>query len=433
MFNFRLGRFANEFSRRDLHGEILNEAFPHVFWTILPPSGAEFRKGDGALEFCNRRWCDYTGIKSTPNPRRKGRKTPLNKLGVRWDRIFGRDLGAGFDTPFESLDEMWAAVIHPDDQCAVRAGWHGAQKREEGFEIEFRFKRRDGNYRWHLAHFVPARRRDSAGRIPRWYATATDIQTQKMAALKANELYEEAKAAAEAREDLLAIVSHELKNPLSAIQLNLDLCEELISRSQPVQRETHLGKSLVTIRRTTERMGRLVDDLLHFAKATCRDLGIERTNQLASGLLEECIQMHESMASEKHLRLTKGTGPLDVYVRCDRERVLQVFSNLIGNAMKFSPPHSVIEVKAEVQDSEVIFRVRDSGVGISKDKLPFIFDRFWQAKETARWGTGLGLAIAKSIVEAHGGRIWAESAVGLGSVFSFTLPRVTHANLTATA
>jgi signal transduction histidine kinase len=108
--------------------------------------------------------------------------------------------------------------------------------------------------------------------------------------------------------------------------------------------------------------------------------------------------------------------------RCDRERILQVLTNLLSNAIKFSPPGGAVRVEAARRNGEVVVSVRDSGPGIPADQRAHIFDRFWQAKETAGLGTGLGLSIARGLVERHGGRLWVDSEVGAGSTFSFTLP-----------
>ena len=109
-------------------------------------------------------------------------------------------------------------------------------------------------------------------------------------------------------------------------------------------------------------------------------------------------------------------------VQADAQRILQVLSNLLGNAARFTPPGAEIKVRAQRADDQVVFSVADSGPGIPAEHLPHIFDRFWQARRTGRHGIGLGLAIVKGIVEAHGGRVWAESELGVGSTFFFTLP-----------
>jgi signal transduction histidine kinase len=128
------------------------------------------------------------------------------------------------------------------------------------------------------------------------------------------------------------------------------------------------------------------------------------------------------LAISKGLQL-KSELPTDLYaVFVDRHRILQVFANLIGNAIKFTPSGGTITVRAEQFEEDIQFSVEDTGPGIPKEEIPHLFDRFWQARKTARLGTGLGLFIVKGIVEGHGGRIWVESELGVGSRFHFTLP-----------
>jgi signal transduction histidine kinase len=134
------------------------------------------------------------------------------------------------------------------------------------------------------------------------------------------------------------------------------------------------------------------------------------------------VELHRPLAQQKMLRLEGQVIGQDPGTRCDRPRILQVLSNLIGNAIKFTPAGGAITVRADLGGREARFSVTDSGSGIAADELPHIFERFWQARKAARTGAGLGLAIAKGIVEAHRGRIWVESVPGKGSTFFFTLP-----------
>jgi signal transduction histidine kinase len=128
------------------------------------------------------------------------------------------------------------------------------------------------------------------------------------------------------------------------------------------------------------------------------------------------------MARQKKVRLERELPSEPFEIHCDRGRVLQVFGNLIGNAIKFTPEGGAIKLRAEQRGEEALFSVADTGPGIAPDELPHVFDRYWQAKETACLGTGLGLSIAGGLVEAHGGRIWVESTPGQGATFFFTIP-----------
>ena len=169
-------------------------------------------------------------------------------------------------------------------------------------------------------------------------------------------------------------------------------------------------------------MTRLISDLMDVSRL---DAGMLQLRKAASGvqeLVDEALDAIRPLAAQKSLEL-EADLPADLPpVLSERERVLQVFSNLLGNAVKFTPAGGAVGIFASREGNEVRFAVRDTGSGIGEAQLPRIFDRFWQARTAARAGAGLGLAIAKGIVEAHGGRIWVESRPGDGATFHFTLP-----------
>jgi len=142
-------------------------------------------------------------------------------------------------------------------------------------------------------------------------------------------------------------------------------------------------------------------------------------------MLEESLGEIGADAAAKDISLVQAPSS-ELTIRCDPKRIVQVLSNLLKNAVKFSPSGSTIEVGTQADPLEVIFWVRDGGAGIAQGNLARVFDRHWQAPATAAQGQGLGLFISKGIVEAHGGRIWAESEVGRGSTFSFALPLTGH-------
>jgi signal transduction histidine kinase len=218
------------------------------------------------------------------------------------------------------------------------------------------------------------------------------------------------------REDFLAIVSHDLKNPLNAITMSVEMLGRNLSGEERMQ------KPVATIRRSTERMLALIRDLLDIVAIEAGRFGVEMRPEEAGAIVREAVEMMLPIAAERSQDLTFALPPVPIDVLCSRERVLQVFSNLIGNAVKFTPTGGKIKVEVETTGSQVRFSVTDTGPGLSEKHLAHIFDRFWRASSRAG-GTGLGLSIAKGIVEAHGGTIWAESAVGTGSRFAFTLQK----------
>jgi signal transduction histidine kinase len=163
---------------------------------------------------------------------------------------------------------------------------------------------------------------------------------------------------------------------------------------------------------------------LHVSQIEGGRLNMERAVHEPSDILRQALDMFSPLATAKALELSCAPPAWSAPVRCDRDRIHQVLSNLLGNALKLTPAGGRITLEAEALSEEVEFRVEDSGPGIDRADLPYIFDRYWQAAGQKRHGLGLGLAIAQGIVNAHGGRIWAESEVGHGSTFRFTLPRL---------
>jgi signal transduction histidine kinase len=176
------------------------------------------------------------------------------------------------------------------------------------------------------------------------------------------------------------------------------------------------------IRRSADRANRLISDLLDVARIQAGGLAVEPVPVEAAALVQEALEAATPLANGKKLTLQPEMPEHLPAVCSDRDRVLQVFGNLIGNAIKFTPEGGRITVRADNEPHEVKFAVCDTGPGIPPEHLPHVFDRYWQAKSTRKLGTGLGLSIAKGIVEAHGGRIWVESELGKGAAFHFTLP-----------
>ena len=242
------------------------------------------------------------------------------------------------------------------------------------------------------------------------------VITTETGRLRAVRLYKDADAAREAREEVLKIVAHDLRNPLSNIGAVAQTLLEIPLRED--QKKRHLE----IIKRAAERMNRLIHDLLDVARMEAGNLPIEPRRVGVSELLGEVAEMMGPIAAAKELELTTRAAPELTAVRADPDRILQVFSNLIGNAVKFTPEGGRITVTAEPLGPKVRMVVADTGPGIPPDQLPRIFGRMWQAQKSDTRGLGLGLTIARSIVEAHGETIDVESRVGEGTRFWFTLP-----------
>lgn len=226
---------------------------------------------------------------------------------------------------------------------------------------------------------------------------------------------EEARAAVRSRDDVLAIVSHDLRNPVSTITMAAGLLELPI----PAEKK---AEQIAIIKRAASGMNRLIADLLDVSAIESGRFRILLEPLALPPVLEESCRMLDEQAAQKGHRLGCGISVEVPEVLGDHDRILQVLSNLVGNAIKFTPEGGTITVRAESGAGEVIVSVQDTGRGISEADLPHIFDRFWQTSQRRRGGAGLGLAITKGIIEAHQGRIWVESMPGRGSTFFFALP-----------
>jgi signal transduction histidine kinase len=234
-------------------------------------------------------------------------------------------------------------------------------------------------------------------------------------------LFHEASEATRARDEVLAVVAHDLRNPLSTILMSCALLLETASRSESRDEGTE-RRPLALMHKAAERMQRLIQDLLDVKRIEAGRLGVEPRAEFLAAVIGEAVEMLRPLADSNGLGLV-GEVPTDLpQAMIDPPRIQQVLSNLVGNAIKFTPRGGTIAVSAEALADALRLAVTDSGPGIPPDQLPHIFGRFWQAKATDRRGIGLGLAIAKGIVEAHGGRIWVESQPGKGSTFFFTVP-----------
>ena len=241
-------------------------------------------------------------------------------------------------------------------------------------------------------------------------ASAVELAHRASATIDNVRLYDEAQEAVRAREDLLAIVSHDLRNPLGVVLASSAL---LLKSSLPAEKEERARRQVEAIQRAGNRMNRLIRDLLDFASIQGGRLSVVPRVQFAADIVTEVLEALEPLAAPKGLRLLQET-PATLQVACDHDRVVQLFSNVVGNAIKFGPDGGTIVVSAVPHDKSaemVRFAVADNGPGIPADELPHVFDRYYQSQRKNRDGIGLGLSIARGIVEAHGGHIWVESPV----------------------
>lgn len=246
---------------------------------------------------------------------------------------------------------------------------------------------------------------------------AEDLARLAALALDNARLHDAVRASLRSRDEMVGVVSHDLRNPVAAVKM----LSRTLLRGDAVG-ETDPRKSLELIAQAAEQMDALIRDLLDMNRLDAGKLGIEPVAVDPSALLTESLQTLRPLVDEKGIRLDMQIESGLPKVMADRERIQQTLSNLVGNAIKFSPGGSKIVVLARKDSDGVVFSVVDTGKGIAADQLPRVFDRYWQSSRTDRQGAGLGLAIAKGIIETHGGKIWIESKPGEGTSASFTLP-----------
>jgi signal transduction histidine kinase len=250
-------------------------------------------------------------------------------------------------------------------------------------------------------------------------AILTQLASLAAVALENARLFRAAQDATRARDDLVAIVSHDLRNPVHTIHMAASFLLDIAPKDD---RRVQARKQLEVIQRSATRANRLIQDLLDVARIQAGGLAVDPVPVEVRSLLNEAVESATPLASASQLSVVCEVPDAIGPVASDRERVLQVFANLIGNAIKFTPKGGRISLIAAPENGEVRFMVCDTGPGIPPEHLDHVFDRYWQARSTAKLGAGLGLSIAKGIVEAHGGRIWVESPPGTGAQFNFTLP-----------
>ncbi len=230
--------------------------------------------------------------------------------------------------------------------------------------------------------------------------------------------YREAQAAIEARDEILAVVAHDLRNPLHVIEF----AAERLRRDVQEPRRRSTDRSLDWIVNSAQRATVLVRDLLDRARVEWQASALNLAVVDAATVVREVGSRAEPLGALASVHVVVDPVVELPCVRADRDRLVQALENLVGNAIKFTPGGGVVTVGAHRHDEGVQFFVRDTGEGIDPDDVDRIFGRFWQARRADARGTGLGLSICKRIIEAHGGRLWVDSRVGQGTTVCFTIP-----------
>ncbi|HEX4997522.1 MAG TPA: PAS domain S-box protein [Terriglobia bacterium] len=318
-------------------------------------------------------------------------------FGYAKDEVIGAPLDILLPERFRALHRRHVAEFAASDESArrmsERSDVFGLRKNGEEFPAEASISKVDVDHTTFLS------------------VVLRDVTSRKA-------IEEALRRAVAMREQVLEIVAHDLRNPLNNILIQCSLLEELRPRE-----ERRNQKPLEIISRAAARMNHLIQDLLDVTLVEQGQMRIDRGRLSAAGLVAEAVETQRPLAAASGIELHLDIKGAARDIWGGRDRLLQVFENLIGNAIKFSSAGGRITVGAAFRGQVVEFSVADTGCGIAPENLPHVFNPFWQATASARrFGVGLGLPIAKGIVEAHGGRIWVESALGKGTTFFFTIP-----------
>lgn len=345
----------------------LTQAIPGLVYDI----DAEGRTG-----YFNRRWFEYTG----------------HEAGDMEERI---------------------TFIHPADQAGMRAAWAKALQSKSAYECEYRLRRYDGEYRWHLGRAVPAL--NVQGDVARWFGVSFDVHELKSA--------QQALRDADANKSaFLAVLSHELRNPLTPITISLHILEKSAPASDQARR------AIAVAQRQVRHLTDLVDSLLDLTRISRNKIHLEREVLELNQILERAFEDHRDLFQRNDIELEFINSREPLMINGDSKRLTEVFGSLLQNAAKFTPAGGLAKVSIAANPSkrEAIIRFEDSGVGMSQAILSRLFQPFVQADSSldrSKGGLGLGLALVKGLIDLHGGRVEANSTgLGLGSVFTVFLP-----------
>ncbi|MDT7813945.1 MAG: hypothetical protein QOJ42_3861, partial [Acidobacteriaceae bacterium] len=348
------------------------ETMPTFAWTALP---------DGSMEFVNRHWQEYTGLSTE------------------------KSVGSG-----------WEAAVHPEDLKRRLEKWRASVAGGSPFENEVRYRRAaDGQYRWFLARAVPLR--DARGKIVKWYGVSTDIEDRKRAEQLQSDLAHINRV--NTMGELTASLAHEIKQPIAAAITSANSCIEWLLHEPP--NLDRARAAAMRIDKYGNRAAEIIDHIRSFYKKSPPQRELVDVN----GVIDEMLSLLEGEANRSSVMLRTELAAELPKIMADRVQLQQVFMNLMLNAieaMKDAGGDLTLKSQADV-DGELLFSVSDTGVGLPTENLDQIFSAFFTTKPQ---GSGMGLAISRSIVESHGGRLWATANAGRGATFHFTLPTATE-------
>jgi PAS domain S-box-containing protein len=340
------------------------------------PQMAWMADAGGYVHWYNDRWFEYTGVR-----------------------------------PADVLGEGWSALVHPDDLGRLVERWRHALSTGERYEVQARLRSVTGVWRTFFISAAPLR--DVAGRIVQWFGTNTDVT-------EIEEAQEELRQANRRKDEFLAMLAHELRNPMAPISTAAELLR--LAPGDPAR----VRQTSEVISRQVEHMTRLVDDLLDVSRVTRGLIRLHPDLLDLNQVLRDALEQTAQLVADKKQALHCELAPEAVQVMGDRTRLIQVFANILNNASRYTQAGGEIRVILRREDERALVTVSDNGAGIAPALLPHIFDLFIQGERSpdrAQGGLGVGLALVRSLVQLHGGQVWAHSAgPGQGSTFEVSLP-----------
>jgi PAS domain S-box-containing protein len=356
-----------DFTQGEQHFRLIADGIPHMVMT-----------GDsqGHIDYCNRRWTSYTGLS-----------------------LEQTQAGA------------WRSAIHPEDFARNIVHWEDAVARGCEYEIEYRLRRAsDGAYRWHLERGSPLK--DADGKIVKWLASSTDIEALKQAQASAE-------SANHAKSEFLSSMSHELRNPLNAI---LGFAQLMASEAPPPTASQQ--SSIDQILKAGWHLLELINEVLDLARIEAGHASLSPEPVSVIDTLHECQAMLEQQALKRTIRMWFPAAEPTCFVRADRTRLKQILLNLLSNAIKYNRDQGLVDVQVATTGHRVSVSVRDTGAGLTPERLAQLFQPFNRLGHEAGSveGTGIGLVVARRLAELMGGTIDVESTPGVGSVFRVELP-----------
>ncbi|MEB3217716.1 MAG: PAS domain-containing protein [Nostocales cyanobacterium 94392] len=352
----------------ELNFRTLADSMPQIVWTSRP---------DGFTDYYNQRWTNYTGM-----------------------------------TLEQTQGWGWEPVLHPDDLQKCIDAWSESLRTGNNYHIEYRFRRvSDGEYRWFLGRAIPLR--DENGQIIKWFGSCTDIHDQKCA-------QEAAEQANRVKDEFLAILSHELRTPLNPILG----WTKILQKGHLDAEKTQIA--LQTIERNAKLQTQLIDDLLDISRIIRGKLSLDVATVDLTTVIQAALETVRLAAEAKSITIHTVKSSSVGMVNGDAGRLQQVLWNILSNAVKFTPKGGDISIKLTQVENHAQIQIKDTGKGINKEFIPYIFEHFRQEDSviTRKFGgLGLGLAIVRQIVELHGGTVTADSpGEGQGAVFTVKIP-----------